>query len=33
MFRPKQIWEWEKRATQLNQQNRGDQTGFVLRLK
>ncbi|OAT69849.1 methyltransferase [Mycobacteroides immunogenum] len=31
MFRPKQIWEWEKRAKRLNQQNRGDQTGFVLR--
>jgi len=33
MFRPKQIWEWEKRAKHLNQQNRGDQTGFVLRVK
>ncbi|ALR13625.1 methyltransferase [Mycobacteroides saopaulense] len=33
MFRPRQIWEWEKRAKRLNQQNRGDQTGFVLRAK
>ncbi|TDZ78586.1 Ubiquinone biosynthesis O-methyltransferase [Mycobacteroides salmoniphilum] len=33
MFGPKQIWEWEKRAKRLNQQNRGDQTGFVLRVK
>lgn len=33
MFRPKQIWEWEKRAKRLNQQHRGDQTGFVLRAK
>jgi SAM-dependent methyltransferase len=29
-FGPKQIWEWEKRAVQLNRQCRGDQTGFVL---
>ncbi|WP_232003437.1 class I SAM-dependent methyltransferase [Mycobacterium sp. 1465703.0] len=33
MFGPKQIWEWEKRADQLNRQGRGDQTGFVLRAK
>ncbi|MBA0046603.1 class I SAM-dependent methyltransferase [Mycobacteroides sp. LB1] len=33
MFRPKQIWAWEKRSKRLNQQNRGDQTGFVLRAK
>ncbi|MUM21702.1 class I SAM-dependent methyltransferase [Mycobacterium sp. CBMA271] len=33
MFRPKQIWAWEKRAKELNLQNRGDQTGFVLRAK
>lgn len=31
MFGPKQLWEWEKRALSLNQQQRGDQTGFVLR--
>ncbi|MDH6193920.1 SAM-dependent methyltransferase [Mycobacterium frederiksbergense] len=31
MFGPKQLWEWEKRAVWLNQQGRGDQTGFVLR--
>lgn len=31
MFGFKQIWEWEKRAVQLNSQRRGDQTGFVLR--
>lgn len=30
MFGPKQLWEWEKRALTLNQQQRGDQTGFVL---
>ena len=30
-FGPRQIWEWEKRAVQLNRQRRGDQTGFVLR--
>ncbi|MGH3726113.1 MAG: class I SAM-dependent methyltransferase [Mycobacterium sp.] len=33
MFRPKQIWEWEKRARRLNREDRGDQTGFVLRSK
>lgn len=33
MFGPKQIWEWEKRTERLNQQGRGDQTGFVLRAK
>jgi SAM-dependent methyltransferase len=31
MFGPKRIWEWEKRADQLNRESRGDQTGFVLR--
>ncbi|MGV0771614.1 class I SAM-dependent methyltransferase [Mycobacterium syngnathidarum] len=31
MFGPKQLWEWEKRALSLNSQQRGDQTGFVLR--
>lgn len=31
MFGPKQLWEWEKRALSLNQKQRGDQTGFVLR--
>ncbi|WKG06376.1 class I SAM-dependent methyltransferase [Mycolicibacterium sp. HK-90] len=31
MFGPKQLWQWEKRAVQLNEQGRGDQTGFVLR--
>jgi len=31
MFGPKRIWEWEKRAVQLNRVSRGDQTGFVLR--
>lgn len=33
LFGPKQIWEWEKRAKQLNERSRGDQTGFVLRPK
>ncbi|KMV15232.1 class I SAM-dependent methyltransferase [Mycobacterium heckeshornense] len=33
MFGPKRIWEWEKRAEELNRQRRGDQTGFVLRAK
>lgn len=31
MFSPKQIWEWGKTAERLNQQGRGDQTGFVFR--
>lgn len=31
MFGPKRLWEWEKRAVRLNRQDRGDQTGFVLR--
>lgn len=31
MFGPKRLWEWEKRAVELNRQGRGDQTGFVLR--
>jgi hypothetical protein len=31
MFKPKQIWQWEKRAKRLNRQRLGDQTGFVLR--
>lgn len=30
-FGPKQIWNWEKRAVELNRQCRGDQTGFVMR--
>lgn len=33
MFGFRQIWEWERRAKKLNQQGRGDQTGFVLRAK
>lgn len=33
MFGLKQIWEWEKRAKKLNRQGRGDQAGFVLRVK
>lgn len=33
LFKLKQIWEWAKRADQLNEQGRGDQTGFVLRVK
>jgi SAM-dependent methyltransferase len=33
MFGPKRIWGWEKRARRLNRQGRGDQTGFVLRIK
>ncbi|MDV3129207.1 class I SAM-dependent methyltransferase [Mycobacterium sp. 21AC1] len=31
MFGPKRLWEWEKRAVQLNRDGRGDQAGFVLR--
>lgn len=31
MFGPRRIWEWAKRADRLNQEGRGDQTGFVLR--
>jgi SAM-dependent methyltransferase len=31
VFGVKRIWDWEKRAESLNRQNRGDQTGFVLR--
>lgn len=31
MFSPKQIWEWEKSADQLNRLGRGDQAGFVMR--
>jgi hypothetical protein len=31
MFGLKRLWEWEKRAVLLNRQDRGDQTGFVLR--
>lgn len=31
MFGPKQIWDWERRAERLNNESRGDQTGFVLR--
>lgn len=33
MFGLKQIWEWEKRADELNRQGRGDQMGVVLRAK
>ncbi|KAA8939276.1 MAG: hypothetical protein F6Q13_18940 [Mycobacterium sp.] len=33
LFGIKRIWGWEKRAEWLNRQNRGDQTGFVLRVK
>ncbi|OBB97245.1 methyltransferase [Mycobacterium sp. 852002-30065_SCH5024008] len=29
----KQLWDWEKRAEQLNREGRGDQVGFVLRAK
>lgn len=31
LFGAKRTWDWEKRAEQLNRQNRGDQTGFFLR--
>jgi SAM-dependent methyltransferase len=33
MFGVKRMWDWARRSTRLNQQNRGDQTGFVLRAK
>jgi SAM-dependent methyltransferase len=33
LFKFRQIWQWEKSAKRLNQQDRGDQTGFVLRAK
>jgi SAM-dependent methyltransferase len=33
LFKFRQLWQWEKRAERLNQQDRGDQTGFVLRAK
>jgi SAM-dependent methyltransferase len=33
MFGPRQIWGWAKRSERLNQQGRGDMTGFVLRVK
>jgi hypothetical protein len=32
-FGLKQIWDWERRATRLNRQCRGDMTGFVLKAK
>jgi SAM-dependent methyltransferase len=33
LFGARRIWDWEKRAERLNRQGRGDQTGFVLRVK
>jgi SAM-dependent methyltransferase len=30
-FGPREFWDWEKRAEQLNRQSRGDRVGFVLR--
>lgn len=32
-FGPRQMWDWEKRSEELNEQGRGEQTGFVLRAK
>jgi len=32
-FGLKRIWDWERRATRLNRQCRGDMTGFVLKAK
>ncbi|WP_373693518.1 class I SAM-dependent methyltransferase [[Mycobacterium] burgundiense] len=31
LFGPRQLWQWEQRAVDLNRAGRGDQTGFVLR--
>ncbi|WP_369829862.1 class I SAM-dependent methyltransferase [Mycobacterium sp. ACS4054] len=33
MFGLRQVLDWERRAVALNRQGRGDQTGFVLRVK
>jgi SAM-dependent methyltransferase len=33
LFGAKRLWSWEKRAKRLNRLGRGDQTGFVMRVK